>query len=55
VDTLDALERGAATEHNATLKPYCGFPTGEQLKAVARNGRRTASWQDVGRALRTPV
>jgi methionyl-tRNA formyltransferase len=55
VDTLDALERGVATEHDATLKPYCGFPTGEQLKTLARNGRRITSWKDVGRALHTPI
>jgi folate-dependent phosphoribosylglycinamide formyltransferase PurN len=55
VDVLDALARGAATEHVVAPLPYCGFPTGGQLKQLARMGGRTASWRDVGRALRTPV
>jgi methionyl-tRNA formyltransferase len=55
LDVLDRLALGTATEQMTVLKPYCGFPSAAQLRAIARKGCRIASWRDVGRALRTPV
>jgi hypothetical protein len=55
IDVLDRLALGDVAEHTVAPEPYCGFPTAAQLRAIARQGRRIASWRDVRRALRTPV
>ncbi len=55
IEVLDRLAAGPAAEVAVTPKPYCGFPTPEQLRQLARRGRSPASWKDLLRALRTPV
>jgi methionyl-tRNA formyltransferase len=55
IAVLDAIIAGTATETIAEPRAYCAFPTPAQLRQLARTGRRAASWQDVLRALHTPV
>jgi methionyl-tRNA formyltransferase len=55
IDVLDAIAAGRATEMIVEPRQYCGFPTPQQLRQLARTGRRAASWPDMLRALRTPV
>jgi len=55
IEILDALARGPVAEHASAPRPYCGFPTPAQLRHLAAMGRRTTSWRDIVRALRTPV
>lgn len=52
---LDCLAAGTATERTEAPLPYCPFPTAAQLRLLTRTGKRTASWDDVRLALRTPV
>jgi methionyl-tRNA formyltransferase len=52
---LDALATGSVTEQAQAPSDYCGFPSAQQLRALARAGRRAASWSDAKRALRTPI
>jgi len=52
----ELLGNPAGWEQRAVApKAYCGFPTGQQMKAMGRLGHSAANWADVGEAMRTPV
>jgi methionyl-tRNA formyltransferase len=55
IEVLDSLAAGTATERMVEPRAYCGFPTGAQLRDLARSRRRIASVHDIVNALRTPV
>lgn len=52
---LEAIEAGTAIETELPLKPYCPFPSPEQLCVLSRLGRPLADWADVKAALNTPI
>jgi len=54
-DVLDRMEAGDLVERPVEPRPYCGFPTRGQMRALARAGRRAAGWADLLEALRTPT
>jgi hypothetical protein len=54
-DVLDRMAAGTLDERPVIPGPYCGFPTREAMRRLARAGRRGAGWGDVVRALRTPA
>jgi methionyl-tRNA formyltransferase len=55
VEVLDRLAAGTLVEHQVVPAPYCGFPTRDEMRRLARSGRHAAGWNDVRRAFRTPV
>ncbi|MDB5591166.1 formyltransferase family protein [Enterovirga sp.] len=52
---LADLETGRAAERPLPLQPYRPFPTGAELRRLARKGRRLAGWHDLAEAWRLPV
>ncbi|MFL5254439.1 MAG: formyltransferase family protein [Rhodopila sp.] len=52
---LDELAAGTVTARPVEPGPYCGFPSPQQLRTLARAGRRAANWRDLAQALATPV
>jgi hypothetical protein len=55
VEVLDRMAAGTLVEHQVVPAPYCGFPTRDEMRRLARSGRHAAGWNDLRRALRTPV
>jgi folate-dependent phosphoribosylglycinamide formyltransferase PurN len=54
-EVLDALAAGTVTERSVEPGPYCGFPSPQQLRFLARAGHRAAGWGDIAEALATPT
>lgn len=46
---------GSAAEYPMPPGPYRGMPTRSELRAIRRLGHHPANWQDLVRAMRTPV
>ena len=55
IDVLRAIDAGCENEQVIDPHPYCGFPTPDQLKQLARMGRHTVSWRDMLHALQVPI
>jgi methionyl-tRNA formyltransferase len=54
-DVLDRMQAGTLDEQSVPPGRYCGFPTREEMRRLARAGRCGAGWSDLLRALRTPA
>ncbi len=54
-ETLARIADGSAVERSVAALPYCGFPTGAELRRLAKAGRRVTDRGDWLRALRLPA
>ncbi len=54
-NVLTMLRHDSFMERQTEALPYCGFPTGAQLRALSRRGRSAANASDLLEGARTPV
>ena len=52
---LDLLATGSPQEHTPEPAAYCGFPTRQQMRRLARSGNKAWDWRDIRHAWSTPI
>lgn len=55
MEVLARLATQTQPELDVPPGAYCGFPTRNQMRRLARSGNRAAGWRDIRRAWRTPI